>query len=133
MSKQTQRQAVERAYGEINTIDSTEVADLFRDMERLKELDKAARMLRKDIEFREAQMLKAVQALGGACKIGSYILQIVMKAPACRPAWKDFFVALAKRVGLDPDLEEKRVQDAVRAGLVDQPQLTISKIPTTVS
>lgn len=115
------------------TITERELADIKRDRAKLKDIETSAYEAGIELQKtpaaaklaacnKEVADLKAslaareesvVERLRRKVKvIGKFIAMIQVIEGACRPSWKDAFMALAQRMKLDPKAEEKRVRDA---------------------
>jgi len=115
------------------SITERELGEIKRDRAKLKEieasayqagieLNKTPAAMKLAVWNKEAAELKAslaareesvIDRLRRKVKvIGKFLAMIQVIEGACRPSWKDAFMALAERMKLDPKSEEKRVRDA---------------------
>lgn len=78
--------------------------------QRLATLNKEASTLKASLATREAGVVEKLRR--GIKVIGKFIALVQVTEGACRPSWKDAFLALAERMKLNPQSEEKRVKDA---------------------
>lgn len=77
---------------------------------RLATLNKEAGELRLSLATREEGIVDRLRR--GVKVIGKFVAMFQIIEGACRPKWKEAFMALAERMKLNPQSEEKRVKDA---------------------
>lgn len=118
------------------TITERELADIKRDRAKLKDLvtsaydaglelqktpaalrlgtlNKEVAELKASIAAREQSVIERLQQKNLVRKIvGKFIALIQTVEGQCRPKWKEAFLALAERMKLNPQSEEKRVREA---------------------
>lgn len=117
------KKAEAASQGLANVVNEMELAAYLTAKVKITELNRQAKALKEENDEREATILKKLKA--GGTVLGKIQAFVIKEMPACRPAWKEEFETLARKVGLIPAKEVEKVQAKVKEALEEEDKLVV--------